>query len=83
MKTWNIRHSLLTLCTLAALAATGALADNVSVPANFAVTGVDTTKVGFLIRPYQTDGVMVLGQQPNCLAWDRGSTDRSARSQPR
>ena len=69
MKTWNIRHSLLTLCTLAALAATGALADNVSVPANFAVTGVDTTKVGFLIRPYQTDGATVLGQQPNCLAW--------------
>ncbi|MGD0539386.1 MAG: hypothetical protein ABSC03_17270, partial [Verrucomicrobiota bacterium] len=69
MKTRNIRHSLLTLCALAALAATEALADNVSVPADFAVTGVDTTKVGFLIRPYQTDGSTVLGQQPNCLAW--------------
>jgi len=38
-------------------------------PASLAVTGVDTSKRGFRVWPYQTDGSDPNGQQPNSLAW--------------
>lgn len=43
----------------------------VSVPADYATAAgaVDTTKPGFRIRTYQTDGTLASGQQPNTLAW--------------
>jgi hypothetical protein len=43
----------------------------VAIPPTLAVppASVDTTKPGFRLRPYQTDGSVALGQQPNTLAW--------------
>ncbi len=47
------------------------VAPYVSVPADDVMPPgvVDTTKPGFRIRTYQTDGTLVSGQQPNSLAW--------------
>ena len=38
-------------------------------PASLAVTGVDTSKPGFRVGPYQTDGNDPNGRQPNTMAW--------------